>query len=273
VSGAPGSDPAAAQAPGQPWWRNDPGIASAYQQAAPAGYQTPHAYPGPYQAPPVYPGPPPVGPPARPPGSRKPLIYGLAAGLAAVVIAAAGFLVSHHLGSSTTPGGKASPGATGQASATSGSTVSPREQAAENLSKLLAQSVVDRSSIVAAVDDVGSCGPALNTDPQTLENAAVSRQNLLNELASLPGRSNLPQNLLAALTSAWQNSMQADKDYAQWAQDEVSNGCTQNDTSDPNYRAAIGPDGRATTDKQAFVGLWNPIGTEYGLQTYQWNQL
>ena len=178
-----------------------------------------------------------------------------------------------HTGSVTTPAGTTSPHATGQASATAGGTVSPREQAAERLSRLLAQSVTDRTSIVAAVADVNSCGPTLTTDPQTLENAALSRQNLLKELASLSGRNALPQNLLAALTGAWQNSMQADQDYAKWAQDELSGGCTTNDAADPNYKAALGPDGRATTDKKAFASDWQPIGTEYGLPVYQWNQL
>jgi len=30
--------------------------------------------------------------------------------------------------------------------------------------------------------------------------------------------------MLAALTSAWQNSIKADRDFAHWAQDEISGG-------------------------------------------------
>jgi hypothetical protein len=277
-SGPTAADPGA---PGQPWWRYDnPG------QPAEANYQAPPVYPGPYQAPPgpTFPGqyqaPPgptlPGPPPTRPPGSRKPLIYGLVAGLVAAVVAAGVLVLSHHPGPTTPPGRPtASPSAqpSSTLATTQSPTTSPREQAAENLSALLTQSVTDRSSIVAAVADAQNCGSTLNQDPQTLENAATNRQNLLTELANLSGASNLPQNLITQLTGAWQSSMKADQAYAKYAQDQLSNGCVKNDTSDPNYQAAIGPDGQATTYKQAFVSLWNPIATQYGLPTYVWSEL
>jgi hypothetical protein len=155
----------------------------------------------------------------------------------------------------------------------SASSISARQQAAEGLAGLLQQSVEDRSAIAQAVNDVDQCGPNLNQDPQTFNAAASSRQNLLTELADLPGRSALSPDMLAALTSAWQNSITADRDFAQWAQDEISRGCTQNDQSDPGAQAAVGPDDQATTSKQTFVSLWNPVAAQYGLPSYQWNQL
>ena len=148
-----------------------------------------------------------------------------------------------------------------------------QQQAADSLSALLAQSVTDRSSIVSAVNDVSGCGPSLGQDAQTFQNAATSRQNLLSRLAGMPDRSALPAPMLQALTGAWQASIQADQDFAQWAQDEASRGCVPNDHSDPGYQASAGPDGQATTDKKAFVTGWNPIAARYGLTSYQWNQL
>ena len=124
-----------------------------------------------------------------------------------------------------------------------------------------------------AVNDVIQCGPDLNQDQQIFQNAATSRQNLLAELANLPGRYALPPSMLAALTSAWQNSIKADQHFAQWAQDEVSHGCTANNQSDPNAKAAVGPDEQATIDKKKFVSLWNPMAARYGLPAYNWNQL
>lgn len=151
--------------------------------------------------------------------------------------------------------------------------VSAAQAAADSLSNLLTQSVTDRSSIVAAVADAQGCGSNLNQDPQILQNAATSRQNLLSQLANLSGASNLPQNLVANLRGAWQSSMEADSAYAKYAQDQIANGCVKNDTADPNYQAAIGPDGQATNYKQAFVALWNPIAMQYGLPTYVWYEL
>ena len=159
----------------------------------------------------------------------------------------------------------------------SSATVTPpsqsAQQAAASLAGLLAQSVTDRSSTVNAVNSVSQCGPTLSQDPQILESAAAARQRLLSQLASLPGRSALSGQMLQALTGAWLASATADRDFAQWAQDELSQGCTQNDQADPNFQAAAAPDAQATTDKKAFVNLWNPIAAQYGLTSYTWNQL
>jgi hypothetical protein len=160
-------------------------------------------------------------------------------------------------------------------SPSSGATTSPptEQQAAQHLAALLAQSVTDHNSVVQAVGDVNNCGTGLNQDQQTFQTAATSRQSLLSQLASLPGRSSLPGQMLKALTGAWQESAKADRDYAQWAQDEASQGCIPNDHSDSAYRAAIGPDGQATSDKKTFAKLWDPIATTYSLTPYRWDQL
>lgn len=148
-----------------------------------------------------------------------------------------------------------------------------QQQAAQNLADMLSQSVSERAAIIQAVRDVQDCGPSLNQDPQVFESAASSRRTLLAQLASMAGRSALPGQLLQDLTGAWQASVTADGDFAQWANDEIANGCVQNDTSDPGAAAATGPDNQATSDKQAFVSLWNPIATQYGLSTYTQDQL
>ena len=210
--------------------------------------------------------------------SRRPLLLGVIAVLAAGAIVA-GFLVARHFHDRHTSAAAlktSSPGAvqtSAPAVTETPSSISAQQQAAEGLAGLLAQSVKDRSSIVQAVSDVEKCGPNLNQDSQTFQTAATSRQNLLTQLANLSGSSALPSNMLAALTGAWQNSVKADQDFAQWSQDEVSHGCAQNDQSDPGAQAAVGPDNQATTDKQNFVSMWNPIAAKYGLPAYQWNQL
>ena len=127
--------------------------------------------------------------------------------------------------------------------------------------------------MVQAVRDVNQCGSGLNRDSQTFQDAAASRQQLLSQLAALPDRFALPGTMLKALTDAWQASVQADQDYAHWAEDEASQGCNRNDHSDANYQAATGPDNQATTDKQTFSALWDPIAAKYDLTPYRWDQL
>jgi hypothetical protein len=96
---------------------------------------------------------------------------------------------------------------------------------------------------------------------------------LLAELASMAGASTLPAPMRQDLSGAWQASTDADKDFAQWADDEITHPCVRNDTGDPGSVAAKGPDAQATTGKRAFVSTWNPIATRYGLTTCTWEQL
>ena len=110
-------------------------------------------------------------------------------------------------------------------------------------------------------------------DAAAFRQAAASRERLISRLATLPGRSTLPVPMIAALAKAWQTSVQADRDFAAWAQDENSHSCHKNSTSDPHFRAATGPDNRATQYKKVFAASWTPIAAQYGLPTYQWDQL
>ena len=83
----------------------------------------------------------------------------------------------------------------------------------------------------------------------------------------------MPASMLQDLTTAWQASGQADQDFANWTQDEISHGCSTNYRSDPSYQAVTVPDDQATKDKKAFAALWTAIADEYGLPLYQYNQI
>jgi len=155
----------------------------------------------------------------------------------------------------------------------SSTTLPSEQQAASAVASLLEQSVSDRSSVLAAVSDVTQCGPNLAQDAQTFTAASSSRQQLISQLEDLSGLSVLPAQMTQDLPGAWQASGQADQDFAGWANDESTGVCKSDDTSDPHYQAATTPDGQATQYKTAFVDLWNPIATTYGLTTYQWENL
>ena len=169
-----------------------------------------------------------------------------------------------------------SPATSSPAVSSSPATQSPavvtEQQAAVSLAALLARSASSRQAIDAAYNDVLQCGPNLTQDAQTFQDAATAHQQLLSDLAQLPGRSLLPQAMLSDLVSAWEASTSADDDFARWAADEVSSGCSIDDQSDPNFEAADAPDLQATASKTAFVKQWNPLASTYGLPTYQQNQ-
>jgi hypothetical protein len=146
-------------------------------------------------------------------------------------------------------------------------------QAAQALAVLLSQSVEDRSAIDTASNDVSTCGPNLSSDSETFSQAANSRQSLLSDISTIQDVSSLPSQLIQALTNAWQASEQVDEDYSNWAADENDGDCTPDDTSDPNYMNADGPNQQATAAKQEFCNLWDPIAAKFNLTSYQWNEL
>jgi len=243
----------------------------------------PPGFPPPYQLP----GPPGRGGPGGPPRDGRPQLMVIAAIVLSAV--AAGAVVALILVRS--PGGHSGTGSTAPASASSpvqaatGDAVASQaggqptsgpaseQAAAQNLSRLLTQSISDRSAILSAYNDVDTCGPGVAQDAQTFQQAATSRQNLLARLGALPGASALPSRLLQSLNGAWQASVAAGQDYAAWARDESAHGCRAHDTANAHYQATIAPNHAATTDKTSFVSLWNPIAATYGLPAYQQNEL
>jgi len=167
----------------------------------------------------------------------------------------------------------AAPASSPAPSAVSSPALAPRQQAAQALAALLAQSGTDRAAVTQAVSAVAACSPGLSQDETIFANAASSRQALLGKLAALPDRSALPASMLQDLTRAWQASGRADQDFAEWTRDEISQGCSTNYQSDASYQAATVPDDQATTEKKAFAALWTAIANEYGLPSYQYNQI
>ena len=159
------------------------------------------------------------------------------------------------------------------ASAVSSPVATSPKQAAQALSALLAQSGTDRRAIVSAVTAVENCSGDLSQDEATFSHAASARQTLLSELTALPGSSTLSAPMLQDLTMAWQASIEADQDFVQWTQDEIAQGCSTSDQSDPSFAASKAPDTEATKYKKAFAALWAPVASQYGLPAYRYTQI
>ena len=204
--------------------------------------------------------------------SRRLLVAGLVALVAAVIVVPA-LLIAHSF-HGITGGGSAAVQPTAKQPTRGATAAAPPERtAAAGVATLLAQTVTDRSSIVNAVGAVEHCTAALGQTPQAFQNAAASRQRLLQQLASLSGRSALPAPMLQELTGAWQASAAVDTDLGRWAQDEVAEGCKPDDHANANFQASSAPEVQATNDKTAFVSMWNAIAAKYGLTRYRTSQL
>jgi hypothetical protein len=143
------------------------------------------------------------------------------------------------------------------------------------MSNLLAQSADDRSQVQAATQNIAACTDLFQAE-QTLVTAAGSRQTLLNGVGQLQvGQLPNSAGLLSNLSAAWQNSVESDNSYANWAsnEDRYVNGCILNDTNNAYYQAAQSTDAAASSAKQTFVSLWNPIASQYGLPQVSANQI
>ncbi len=204
-------------------------------------------------------------------------IGAIAVAVVAVVIALVATASGHSspsASSSAAPPVTRAPSTTMPASTTTSTTLSP-EAAPQGraLTALLAQNASNRSQVGTATAAIAACGDLAGAQ-STLAAAQASRQTLLGQLGQLD-LSALPQSaaLINALTTAWQSSASSDGSYAQWAADEQAKPCVPNDSADPSYQAALVSDGHASTAKQQFTSLWNPIATSLGLQPWPPNQL
>jgi hypothetical protein len=193
--------------------------------------------------------------------------------LVAAVIVVPALLIAHSLHGITGGGSAAAQPTAKQPTRGATATAPSQRTAAAGLATLLAQTAADRSSIVSAVGAVEGCTATLGQAPQVFQTAATSRQRLLQQVAGLPGRSALPAPMLQELTGAWQASATVDQDLGRWAQDEVARGCRPGDHADANFQASGAPDVQATSDKTAFVAVWNAIAAKYGLTRYRTSQL
>ena len=218
------------------------------------------------------------GRPARRPGGKPNPLANLqlpkspvvpAIGVAAlIIVVAAGIAVMRGNGSSQQAGNTTPAPSTPTSSAAASPTTNPQEQQqASQLNRLLSESGGDRGDVNRAYLAVMAC-KALPADQGVFAKAASNRQNLVTQLQSL-STSALNPAMIQALNGAWTASAQADSDYANWAA-SLTHGCKKGQANkSPVFKASFGPDGTATTDKQKFTQLWNPLAGKDGLNTYQ----
>ena len=217
------------------------------------------------------------------PAPRRPARRGwLIAVAAAAVLASvgAGAFVAGKIGpghggappasGSTSPAGATSP-VTSPAANSAPATQLPGAAAMATLGSYLARSASVRPTIQAAINGVQGCSESPASGEATLQRAIDTRQDILNALPTL-SVSGLPSGtqLVSTLTTTMQDSIAADKDYLSWMKDFASSGspCGSDPSQDSNYAAAVNVSGAATTAKNAFVAIWDPMAPRYGQPVY-----
>ncbi len=170
----------------------------------------------------------------------------------------------------TSPAGATSP-VTSPAASSATATQLPGAAAMATLGTYLARSASVRPTIQAAINGVQGCSESPASGEATLQRAIDTRQDILNALPTL-SVSGLPSGtqLVSTLTTTMQDSIAADKDYQSWMKDFASSGspCGSDPGQDSNYAAAVNVSGAATTAKNAFVAIWDPMAPRYGQPVY-----
>jgi hypothetical protein len=135
----------------------------------------------------------------------------------------------------------------------------------------LALSASIRPTVQNAISNVQSCAGSLASAESALRQASTTRQAILRDLRTL-SVSGLPNGaqLVGALSAAMQDSRNADNDYHAWIADLAASAsaCGSDPNQDPNYVAAASASSAATTYKDAFLAIWNPMAPHYEQQTY-----
>jgi hypothetical protein len=130
------------------------------------------------------------------------------------------------------------------------------------VNQLLGSSGATRKSLQGAVSDAGHCTnlPSAVSRIQSVVNQRDTEYHRALKLttAALPHGVAVKSNLTAALRS----SLNADRAYLAWAQQQLTNGCIPTSQSSA-YSAATTAGAEADAAKQAFVRVWNPVAARY----------
>jgi FlaG/FlaF family flagellin (archaellin) len=272
-----------------------------WQAAVPSGQQPGYApYPGQqfqqYQTGPVGPvGPPGPGwtpqsgpgwqQPPQPKKSRGPVIAAVVATVAVVAaIAAVVYFVvlpkhtnnSNNNNANSSNSSSTTPRQDSHSSTPANTTPNaPTAQSeATTVNNLLVSSAQSRSQWNAntLVTDVGNC-VAIGSDITQIGDIAAERQTELAQsgrlqVGAIPNGSALKSQLMTAL----QISLSIDNDYLAWAKQQQSSGCSVG-TGSTYYQQASNADSQATSDKETFLGTWDPIANTYGLEQFSAGQI
>lgn len=144
---------------------------------------------------------------------------------------------------------------------------STAEEQATAVDQLLERSTSDRQRVIDAVNAVEACASDASVDDagQVLNAAAVRRQGLITGLAELDlGELASGSQAADSLRAGWQHSADADRAFADWADD--ARGCSPGAVPRTSaYHRGVRSSELATGAKEDFVALWTPIAARYGL--------
>jgi serine/threonine protein kinase len=156
-----------------------------------------------------------------------------------------------------------SPAATSAPSSSSAPALASGQAAAVN--NLLSASAATLKALQGAVSEVFDC-TNLSSAVRQIQNVVNQRSTEYNQASALStsavaNGAAVKSDLIAAL----RDSLDADKDFLTWAQQQLNPGCTPTAQSSA-YNAAYNASQQAGASKKAFIQVWDLVAAQYGIQ-------
>jgi hypothetical protein len=133
------------------------------------------------------------------------------------------------------------------------------------VNNLLSSSAATLQALQGAVSEVFNC-TNLSSAVRQIQNVVNQRSTEYKQASALStsalaNGAAVKSDLIAAL----RNSLDADKDFLTWAQQQLSPGCTPT-TQSSAYNAAYNASQQAGASKKAFIQVWDLVAAQYGIQ-------
>jgi hypothetical protein len=137
------------------------------------------------------------------------------------------------------------------------------------------QSVSARSTVVTAAQGVGACTMAPSRGISLMNQAVSERRAVITRLGTLSVTAvQGGQQLLADFKQVLRQSIRADQGFIGWMKDIQNSGtCPVNTTTDASYQAGLHASRQANSAKRSFLGLWNPLASQFGQPRYTASQI
>jgi hypothetical protein len=142
---------------------------------------------------------------------------------------------------------------------------SARGQAAA-VDAVLDASVTSRRKLNSAIDRVGQCTD-LDGAVADMRTVGQERQAQLNSVGGFDlSALSSGEQVRSMLREALQYSLDADRSFTAWAEGAQANGCRSSGQRSAAYAEAQRLSSLAGQSKGRFLGVWNPLAGEQGLQ-------
>jgi DNA-binding winged helix-turn-helix (wHTH) protein len=138
----------------------------------------------------------------------------------------------------------------------------------DRVENVLQQAQEGRREIAAALAAGFNCSISPHEAGQRIASVADNRQSILGQLGIFATPSQPADNAVTFLQQALQQSIEADRHYRDAFFEVAQSGARCPPPQNASFKLAASSNARATSAKQRFVAVFNPLASRFGRQTW-----